>query len=403
MIPLLLAALLVQGPLADLLRWEPEDAARMEKRLARAPEDSTARLQVMAYYARADRLANPQDRENRFRHTLWLIQHHPESDILHSYVSHFNAGDLTAAQRDRAVALWAAAVKAHPGNAGIFWNAASFFRGLDDPLYLTYLEATAAADPNHPEALRPLAHRYALDLLSGGPAAEHARRALEVSRNVWVLGNAAYMLQSQYNLSRQMGKANPRAAEWAERYYLRAKALSPDLDRDKILPTLEKAPPPAPVRAAAFKPIRRLPVEAFPQLPRAVASVLRERRCTVPQPSDNGARNVIQGEFFAPGQRGWAVLCAEGKSTSLLAFRGDDDTRPVVINRRDDQQYVQDGSYSREITAAGLDFIIGHYRAYGGPPPPPITHQGIDDAFLEKASVTWYFHQGKWMPLQGAD
>ena len=36
-----------------------------------------------------------------------------------------------------------------------------------------------------------------------------------------------------------------------------------------------------------------------------------------------------------------------------------------------------------------------HYDAYGGPKPPPIDHQGIDDAFVEKASVVHYFHRGK--------
>jgi hypothetical protein len=44
-----------------------------------------------------------------------------------------------------------------------------------------------------------------------------------------------------------------------------------------------------------------------------------------------------------------------------------------------------------------------HYRGYGGPQPPPIDHHGIDDAFLEKASITWYFNNGKWLRLQGAD
>jgi hypothetical protein len=44
-----------------------------------------------------------------------------------------------------------------------------------------------------------------------------------------------------------------------------------------------------------------------------------------------------------------------------------------------------------------------HYRAYGGPKPPNIDHQGIDDAFIEKASTTHYFHQGKWLKLTGAD
>jgi hypothetical protein len=44
-----------------------------------------------------------------------------------------------------------------------------------------------------------------------------------------------------------------------------------------------------------------------------------------------------------------------------------------------------------------------HYRAYGGPEPPPIDHHGIDDAFLEKGSITWYFYRGKWLQLTGAD
>ena len=59
--------------------------------------------------------------------------------------------------------------------------------------------------------------------------------------------------------------------------------------------------------------------------------------------------------------------------------------------------------YSREIRAVGLRLIMGHYRAYGGPEPPPIDHQGIDDAFLEKASTTWYYDGGRWLQLQGAD
>jgi hypothetical protein len=33
--------------------------------------------------------------------------------------------------------------------------------------------------------------------------------------------------------------------------------------------------------------------------------------------------------------------------------------------------------------------------------PPPIDHDCIDDAFLEKASITWYWHDGDWVQLQG--
>jgi hypothetical protein len=59
--------------------------------------------------------------------------------------------------------------------------------------------------------------------------------------------------------------------------------------------------------------------------------------------------------------------------------------------------------YSRAIDAVGKDYILKHYEAYGGPKPPPITHHGINDAFVEKASVVRYFYRGKWLELQGAD
>ena len=129
----------------------------------------------------------------------------------------------------------------------------------------------------------------------------------------------------------------------------------------------------------------------------------------MPQPSASGARrNVIRGAFFAKGEAGWAVLCSVNRATVLLAFRNDRDTNPDQVTTNEDRNYISgldtgNLGYSREITAVGREFILGHYRAYGGPKPPPLDHQGIDDAFLEKASVTWYFHDAKWLPLQGAD
>jgi hypothetical protein len=39
----------------------------------------------------------------------------------------------------------------------------------------------------------------------------------------------------------------------------------------------------------------------------------------------------------------------------------------------------------------------------GGPAPPPITHQGIDEAFAGKASTVQYCHYGKCLSLTGAD
>ncbi|MEO8656976.1 MAG: hypothetical protein ABI693_00815 [Bryobacteraceae bacterium] len=283
------------------------------------------------------------------------------------------------------------------------------------------LESTVRTNPNNETAVRELAHLYALTILKGGPPAELAQAGLDASKNVWVIGNAAYMFQSQYNWLLQMGTPNPRAAQLAEQYFLRAKALDPNLDRAKILPQIDLADIARQQRerdqaardwaaraAIAVSEIRRLPVEAFPDVPPAIAAVLRARHCTVPQPAFTGPpRNLIQGQFHATGETGWAVLCSVNHSTTLLVFRSAGDTRPQTLNTSDDLNYMQgleadQIGYSRQITPVSRDYILTH-AAYGGPKPPPIDHQGIDDAFLEKASGVLYFHNGKWLQLAGAD
>jgi hypothetical protein len=406
--------------LRDVLKLEESDAARLEESLAANPDDQSTRLKLMAYYQRADRINNAGDRAKRAQHALWLIEHHPESEILHSPYARFAPAELMADQYAHATVLWDALTKTNPNNAAIQWNAASFFESLDSSLYLRYLEATVAADPNHPFALRPLAHLYALSILDGSSAV-HAQAALDTSKNIWILGNAAYMLQSQYNQSLQAGRPNRRAAELAERYFLKAKVIDPTLNRSAILPEIDvqaiaRVQREAPERRrdvqagfeAAALTIRRVPINAFRDLPPAVAQVLEGRHCTIPQTSQTAINNVIRGEFFRKGEAGWAALCSAGGKTALLAFRNYGDTTPDTILSNEDKDYLQgtgEGKieYSRQITGVGRDFIMGHYRAYGGPEPPPIDHQGIDDAFVGKASVTWYFYDGKWLRLQGAD
>jgi hypothetical protein len=67
-------------------------------------------------------------------------------------------------------------------------------------------------------------------------------------------------------------------------------------------------------------------------------------------------------------------------------------------------EYYREGGKSDALIKGLLSSRrIRHYDAYGGTKPPPIDHQGIDDAFLEEASVTWYFYGGRWLKLSGAD
>ena len=160
---------------------------------------------------------------------------------------------------------------------------------------------------------------------------------------------------------------------------------------------------------AAERKIVRLPPTAFPTLPKAVVAELQRRNCTVPQDAfSKTPGNVISGEFAKRGQKDWAVLCSVKGATSILVFWNGSASNPASLSSADDINYLQGLGgdkigYSRGIGVVRSKFITDHYEAYGGPKPPPIDHDGIDDAFLEKASVVQYFFNGKWLQLSGSD
>jgi len=176
--------------------------------------------------------------------------------------------------------------------------------------------------------------------------------------------------------------------------------------------TLSFAQPPKDFQRSfeeAERRIVRLPPTAFPELPGKVVRELQRRRCTIPQEAfTKKPHNVIKGQFAKPGQTDWAVLCSVNGISSILVFWNGSELNPAVIGAEEDRHRLQGIGddrigYSREINSVGRAFIMDHYKSYGGPKPPPIDHQGIDDAFTGKASWTLYFHQGKWVCLTGAD
>ena len=157
-------------------------------------------------------------------------------------------------------------------------------------------------------------------------------------------------------------------------------------------------------------PIRRLPPKTFRQLPAAVVESLEARKCLIPQIwHSKTPHNVIRGPFTGAKRNEWAVLCSRRGTSSIPVFRADSGKLLAEIAPAKDETFQQDVDgrgtlgYSRAISAVGKDYILECYKAYGGPEPPPITHQGINDAFVEKASVVRYLYRGKWLELQGAD
>jgi len=159
----------------------------------------------------------------------------------------------------------------------------------------------------------------------------------------------------------------------------------------------------------ADRQVVRLNPTAFPELPKNLVAALQQRGCTIPQVPMIGRRhNVIKGEFLKTGQTDWAVLCSVGRVSSILVFWNGSDTNSAAIAKRKDldrlQSWVDDRIvFSSAITSVVREYILAHYRAYGGEKPPAVDHQGINDMFYGKASEVLYFYRGRWLHLTGAD
>ena len=167
---------------------------------------------------------------------------------------------------------------------------------------------------------------------------------------------------------------------------------------------------PSPERwAQADRATIRLDPAAFMDIPRSVLLGLQRRGCSVPQPFTGSSRqNVIRGSYYRPGQVDWAVLCSRARTSSILIFSKGGIGATEELARRPDADYLQTIGgdrigFSRAISVASAAYIRQHHQRSGGTEPPSLTHVGIDDAFIEKGSVVWYWHRGKWLQLAGAN
>ena len=118
--------------------------------------------------------------------------------------------------------------------------------------------------------------------------------------------------------------------------------------------------------------------------------------------------NVIRGRLNDGPVIDWAVLCSKDLSSTILVFWDGKVNAVAELAPRPDETYLQVvGSgrigFSRAINIATPTDIRRYQQAFGGPRLSPLSHEGINDAFVEKASIVWYWHHGKWLKLQGAD
>ena len=159
----------------------------------------------------------------------------------------------------------------------------------------------------------------------------------------------------------------------------------------------------------AVRIITRLPPKAFTSLPAPVRAALERRKCTIPQSKEYPEpHNVIKGHFRSARQLDLAVLCSRNDSSQVFVFWAGRANNVDSLGRSSDMGYLQELGpqgigFSRAISAASREQILEYAREFDGPIPSEPIHDGIEDAFVGKASGIAYFTGKKWISLAGAD
>ncbi len=159
--------------------------------------------------------------------------------------------------------------------------------------------------------------------------------------------------------------------------------------------------------------MRVIPTE-YPGLPVNIAAWLEERGYTIPQcyvPENGKHSNVIFGDFKEEDQQDCAVLVTDSNRMKLIVFPSSLLSSVEVIVDEEIEPYYwrilpvrnNVSLFSYKIQSVGQEYIKTHYEALGGPEPPEINHKAINLYLVEIASTVYYYKDGIWLQLQGAD
>lgn len=148
--------------------------------------------------------------------------------------------------------------------------------------------------------------------------------------------------------------------------------------------------------------IRRLPASSFPELPDAVANVLDQRGCMIPQTYQaHRPENVIHASFEHSGSSDWAVLCSAHGNVELLVFFARTPTKPMTIATVPELQRVQ-----RHGTSSVLGFDWGidpaspqqvrEAQAGLEHHVPLLDHDALEDSVLNQKTVYHFYAHNAW-------
>ena len=201
-VPRLVAGQANNPAVAKGFPWQmtAEQVAALEQELETNPENETARGRLLEYYGFNDMCAQgiraglptpPECRDRdvqtasrRMQLILWLIDHHPESD-LHKMAPIFPQLDPNGYEDARN--RWLTQVSLHPNDARVLLNAAGALRGWQEKIDL--MQRARKLDPAL--GTEPLAKLYSAVLLSGNEPdlAAQVRNELQSSNDAEMIGS----------------------------------------------------------------------------------------------------------------------------------------------------------------------------------------------------------------------
>jgi hypothetical protein len=146
------------------------EAEGLESLLKTSPDDLASRTKILGFYFRGAvrLLGRDATIEGRRRHILWLIEHHPESEVVALAEATIDPAGHSLADKagyEQASKLWIEQARRHEASAAVLGNAAKFFQLSDKDRTISLLKQAQHAAPDDRQWSSRIGYVYALAIL----------------------------------------------------------------------------------------------------------------------------------------------------------------------------------------------------------------------------------------------
>jgi Flp pilus assembly protein TadD len=155
-------------------------AARLERLLARNPDDLSAHVQLLGYYG-SRQYSSDAARKALRAHVLWLIRNRPAGYLAGTPFAEINL-HMDRRGYETAKKLWLAQTLSHPQDAAVLGNAARFFTLDDRGIAESLLLQAHKVQPGSPAWPQRLGELYMLQ--GGAPKAKQALAQFELAQTL---------------------------------------------------------------------------------------------------------------------------------------------------------------------------------------------------------------------------